>query len=260
MFNRGKRAMTHIPLVCVHGWGLTPHTWGPFLRALAACLPRTLLQRLEIWLPDMEFCRCPPRAAPPLPDLPARTRIVPARDAGKLPRRAIWIGHSLGLAWSLRHAREPLALAAIAGFPAFPAPAESLEAMERGIARRPSAQLAAFLRRAGAPATWLRALRDCEQDRQALLTGLRWLREWDERGRLPGAGTAEETPLVILAARDDAIIPAAVMRRLWRPRAIHWCEDAGHLLPLTQPEACARHVAPLLFSGGGAGETANEPA
>jgi pimeloyl-[acyl-carrier protein] methyl ester esterase len=56
------------------------------------------------------------------------------------------------------------------------------------------------------------------------------------------AWTARANDLYLLASRDDAIVPAALSAAagdVLRANRLHWCDNGGHLLPLTNARACA---------------------
>jgi pimeloyl-[acyl-carrier protein] methyl ester esterase len=157
------------------------------------------------------------------------------------PSDAIAVGHSLGLLWLLHQAREEgrapfRALISIQGFDRFcPHIAPSRVAgMRRGLRRDPAQTLEAFWRGCGtepfAPPGTLNVGR--------LDQGLGWLMDWDEtvtRAKLA-------CPVLALAARDDAVVPAAMSEAIWGADKIHWSDTGGHVLPLKHPEWCANHV------------------
>lgn len=195
--------------VLVHGWGF--HA-GIF----ADLVPR--LHGAEITLVDLGFVAGGPEGAREWPD------------------DAIAVGHSLGLLWLLKQGfGRYKALVSIQGFDCFSchvAPSR-LAALKRGLKREPGGTLQAFWRSSGATGF---ALPESLNARR-LDEGLHWLMEWDARTERE----ALACPLLVLASRDDVIVPPSMSEAIWG-EAIIWSPDGGHVLPLKHPEWCARHV------------------
>ena len=61
---------------------------------------------------------------------------------------------------------------------------------------------------------------------------------WDA----PKAKQELACPVLALAARDDAVVPASMSEAIWETPGIIWSPDGGHVLPLRHPRWCARHV------------------
>lgn len=201
-------------LVFVHGWGFHAGIWE-------ALLPR--LEGHETGVVDLGFCRGGPKAVT------------------SLPAGAVYIGHSFGLLWLLRHGPRPMkALVSIAGFDCFHAHVapSAIDPIRVGIAKNLPAQMRHFWRQCGAP-----DFTATEFDRATLLAGLDWLSRWDGRKELE----TFHAPLLALASEDDAIVPAAASRAMWEGRAdFHMRPDGGHALPLTRPEWCAERIGTFL--------------
>jgi pimeloyl-[acyl-carrier protein] methyl ester esterase len=200
--------------VLVHGWGFNANLWDDFA---------PLLGDAEIVRVDLGFIS------------------GASGDSSSFPEDAIAIGHSLGTAWLLRQFAEgggcPFrALVAIQGFDRFcpHVPRARLAGMRRGLKRDPAATLAAFWRACGvetfAPADALNPER--------LDEGLAWLTQWDLRE----AKAALACPVLALAARDDAIVSPSMSAAIWGDDNIRWSDWGGHVLPLSRPDWCARHV------------------
>jgi pimeloyl-[acyl-carrier protein] methyl ester esterase len=201
--------------VFVHGWGFHAGIWRDVVRHLPGA---------EISLVDLGFVRGGPEGV------------------GAWPSDAIAVGHSLGVLWLLQRAGErrsppaPVrALVSVQGFDRFcpPIPPSRVAGMRRALKRDAGATVQAFWSGSGtdafAPAEAL--------DADRLDTGLDWLLHWDARAAKAKLGC----PILALAARDDAIVPAAMSEAVWGAD-IHWSETGGHVLPLRHPEWCARHV------------------
>jgi pimeloyl-[acyl-carrier protein] methyl ester esterase len=200
--------------VFVHGWGFNAAIWRDLLG---------FMRTSEVSLVDLGFVAGGP----------------PSRTAW--PKDAIAVGHSLGLLWLLHRAGEEgsapfCGLVSIQGFGRFcpPIPASRVVGIRRGLRRDPYQTLDAFWRGCGtepfAPHEALNV--------QRLDEGLGWLMDWDETE----ARAALAWPTLVLAARDDAVVPAAMSEAIWGKDDINWSQTGGHVLPLKQPEWCARHV------------------
>lgn len=203
-------------LYLVHGWGFDASFWQP----LQAELPD-----IDCLTVDLGF-RAPPR----LPDPPAGARLVA-------------VGHSLGVPWLLRHRFDWHALVAINGFTRFSRtpgfahgwPGKVLERMRAVLYERPEQVHAEFIRRCGLCRPAAGAL-----NAEALADGLEWLKDWDERADLP------RTPLLALAGALDAVVSPDMTRDCFAERDLRWCEDGGHLLPISHARWCAGQIRDLL--------------
>ncbi len=110
----------------------------------------------------------------------------------------------------------------------------ALPRCKRGLEREPGGTLQAFWRSCGAAGfAWPEALNVARLDE-----GLDWLMHWDARK----AKDELACPVLALASRDDAIVPASMSEAVWRDARIEWSQDGGHVLPLRHPRWCARHV------------------
>jgi pimeloyl-[acyl-carrier protein] methyl ester esterase len=153
------------------------------------------------------------------------------------PSDAIAIGHSLGLLWLLEQGGGRFrGLVSIQGFDCFCCHIDRsrIAALKRGLEREPGGTLQAFWRSCGASGFALpEALNVARLDQ-----GLDWLMHWDARK----AKQELACPVLALAARDDAIVPASMSEAIWEDTGIIWSQDGGHVLPLRHPRWCARHV------------------
>lgn len=164
-----------------------------------------------------------------------------------VPAGYIGVGHSAGLLDLLGN-RPPGCggLVAINGFtcfsqaPDFPfgMPTRVLDRMLLRLEADPAATVSAFRTRCGAADGFSGML---QPDR--LEQGLRALR--DDDGRTGAA--LSELRLLALAGRHDPIVSPDLTAASFDPGAIRWNENAGHLLPLTDPNWCARQL--MEFAG-----------
>ncbi len=206
-----------IPLVFVHGWGLNSTMWDPMISALATHDCHTI---------DLGFIA-----------------------GGKTnwqewSEPAIYIGHSLGSLWVLKFLQEkPLNLTgfvAIAGFSDFTqcADQKTLQLMQRGIEKKPVAQLSHFWRQAGVPGK-----PEADKLNQSrLLEGLNWLAKWQLSSNGPNLTCSK----CILASKKDKIVPSQVTETQWQPDQIIWHETAPHTLPMIEPHWCAKNLQEFL--------------
>ncbi|MGH6804687.1 MAG: alpha/beta fold hydrolase [Methyloceanibacter sp.] len=196
--------------VLVHGWGFHAGIWTDVIGHL---------QGAEITLVDLSFVSGGPKGK------------------ADWPSDAIAVGHSLGLLWLLQHGGGRFrALVSVQGFDCFCChiPPSRVAALKRGLEREPHGTLQAFWRSCGAAGFALPdALNVARLDE-----GLDWLMHWDARK----AKDELACPVLALAARDDAIVPASMSEAIWQDVDIKWSQDGGHVLPLRHPRWCARHV------------------
>lgn len=202
-------------ITLVHGWGCDPALWRDVV---------PLLDGLDVEVADLGFF-----SRPALPSPCTAPRIA--------------VGHSLGALWWLALTGLPWrTLVAINGFPRFTAaddfphgvPPRVLERMRRRFAAAPAAVLAEFHAACG----MADAAPELPAGAAPLADGLALLAATD--GRAAMAQRAGD--VWALATRDDAIVPPAMSEAAFAalaPQRLRWLDDGGHLLPLTQPQACA---------------------
>ncbi len=194
--------------VFVHGWGFGPSVWD----GVRARLPDPgLAVDLGFFGPE----------------------VLPALPAGPL----LAVGHSYGVLWLLK--RRPFAwagLVSVNGFARFPeasdypgVPARQLARMIQRFGQDGAAVTADFMRRIGhAPPAFEAA------DTQRLGEALQNLADWDERG-------AQAGPVLALAGGADPLVTEAMSRAAWGG-GLRLLPQAGHLLPLTDPDWCAEMI------------------
>jgi pimeloyl-[acyl-carrier protein] methyl ester esterase len=196
--------------VLVHGWGFHAGIWADFASHLDGA---------AVTLVDLGFVSGGPKGET------------------DWPSGAIAVGHSLGLLWLLQRGGGKFrALVSVQGFDCFCchiAPSR-VAALKRGLEREPHATLQAFWRSCGAAGF---ALPDA-LNLARLDEGLDWLMHWDARK----AKDELACPVLALAARDDAIVPASMSEAIWQDTGVIWSQDGGHALPMRHPRWCARHV------------------
>jgi pimeloyl-[acyl-carrier protein] methyl ester esterase len=200
--------------VFVHGWGFDAGVWEGVAAHLAGH---------ELSFVDLGF-------------LGANAEV-----GQSWPEGAIAVGHSLGTLWLLRATEEggapPLrALVSIQGFDRFCpyVPRARVASMRRELRRDAASTLQNFWDACGSEPFSDPVSLNTER----LDEGLTWLMEWDAR-------TAKERlayPILALAARDDRIVPQPMSEAIWGGGEMRWSEGGGHVLPLTRPDWCARHV------------------
>lgn len=196
--------------VLVHGWGFHAGIWADLLRHLDGA---------GVTLIDLGFVSGGPKGET------------------DWPKDAIAVGHSLGLLWLLKQGGNRFrALISIQGFDCFCchiAPSR-VEALKRGLEREPGRTLQTLWRSCGAAGFALPEALNVP----GLREGLDWLMHWDARE----AKDKLACPVLALASRDDPIVPPAMSEAIWQERGLVWSQDGGHVLPLSHPRWCARHV------------------
>ena len=150
---------------------------------------------------------------------------------------AIYITHSLGTLWTLKHKRPQMkALVVVNGFASF-APFTShrvLEAMKRRLQSDPHNQMTEFWLNADATETPPTSVLNIER----LSEGLDWLAHWNEEE----AVKALDVPILVLAGSEDKILPLEKMKAHWQNTPMHIKEEAGHSLPQTHADWCAEKI------------------
>ncbi len=188
-------------IVFVHGWGLAPDFWEP----LVAHFPDA-----DITYVDLGFHGTP--------------------DLNTPDDKALYIAHSLGTLWALEHCADKMsALVAINGFTCFSdfTDPRILQAMQKGLARNPEAQMQQFFKAAD-----LKASTD-NLDTVRLQEGLNWLIHKDMHHALT-------MPHLALLGAQDPIAPSKALQEQWD--TIKTCKNGGHALPQTHPEWCTNTI------------------
>ncbi len=222
----------NLGLVFYHGWGLDVNFWQP--------LAARLSQHPQVFFDAGYF------GAPQNPNLSPDNRWV-------------GIGHSLGFARALQTppAGGWAALVSVAGFTRFCAlrsggegqPRRVVERMVRAYALEPQAVLADFLARCNLSAC-LPDLNAVRND-SLLATDLALLMDIDVQAPLRALTTQGtlHTPVLALAARDDAIVPSALTEATFAQRPhtrLVWCGQGGHALGHAEADVCAAAIVDFL--------------
>ncbi|MEN4920928.1 alpha/beta hydrolase [Achromobacter spanius] len=201
-------------LLFVHGWAFDAAFWTP-LRAELADWPQAVSDAGYFGPP-----RHPELAGP-----------------------VIAVGHSLGVLRLLRELPSGCAgLVSINGFPRFGAapdyagvPARMLDRMLKRLSESPLAVVREFRQRCGDESEF------AEPRLAALGRDLEALRDEDQRAAL----AALPVPLLGLAGEADPIVSAAMTRAAFAGHPgqdIHWREQGGHLLPVSDTAWCASRI------------------
>lgn len=237
-------------LVMLHGWGLHGGIFDGIARALACTWRVTLID-----LPGHGRSR----GVPPVADLSGLAAAV-ARAA---PRRACWLGWSLGglvaLQYALDAPREPVGLILVSASPRFVSdgdwPGVDPETLQ-GFAAGLDADYLNTLRRflalqiqgcehgAGLLRDLRREMMRFPPAPEALRIGLALLRDTDLRPRL---GDLAAPTLLLCGDRDRIVPPRAVTAaaRLMPASRLHCITGAGHAPFLSHPDEFITAVATL---------------
>lgn len=201
-----------IPLVLVHGWGFDAGFWQPVLERLPDFTAEAV---------DLGFT-----GRPQLPEV----------------KRPLVVAHSMGLAWALANLPRPWAGAfAINAFPRFTRARHFIEGVAPRVVERmvqrfadePAAVTAEFLRRCGVDEPDCRNLAP-----QPLGEALAWLARCDEISAL----AMLRCPVAAVAGGHDPIVPEAMSRSAFARHDLTIVAEAGHLLPLTNPDWIAGQI------------------
>lgn len=216
-------------LLFVHGWAFDASVWTP-LRAELGAWPQAVA--------DAGYF-----GAAQSPAAALSRGNHPAIDPASRP--VIAIGHSLGVLRLLQDLPAGcVGLVSINGFPRFGAapdfdagvPRRMLDRMMKRLSADPVAVVRDFRERCGDASAF------GEPRLEPLARDLQALRDEDQRDAL----AALPVPLLILAGRDDPIVPAAMTQAAFGGRPgdeRHDLEHGGHLLPVSAAPWCARHIA-----------------
>ncbi len=192
-------------LVFVHGWGSDISVWDSMIDAF---------QEHECHRINLGF--------------------IGDEDISVPEGKFIGIGHSLGGMWLLkRYPEQMIGFISIASFNCFYRyiPKSVLSMMQNNIVKDAAAQLQDFWRSAGLDQP--KGFKNLKSVK--LLEGLAHLAKWKVSIPL-------DTPIKVLASRDDKIVPEKMTQSIWAQYDIEWINDGGHMLPLTQPEWCIQHI------------------
>ena len=204
----------------VHGWGSDARMWDSLLAELA------LPSETPCISVNLGFIGTASDAKEAMECLTADT---------------ICVGHSLGVLWLLKHLPRDIAgLISIAGFDRFEPEGGNavLKQMQDGLEHNMRAQMKAFWRNAHMPLNYPPE----ELNYTRLRNGLEILQEWDAREEVQRLAC----PILALASTDDKVVTANMSRAVWPEHLIRWSPTGGHMLPLTEPQWCVRHIRSFL--------------
>ena len=158
----------------------------------------------------------------------------------KIPdNKFIGIGHSLGGSWLLKHYPDQMiGFVSIASFNCFykHIPKHVLSIMKRNASVNISKQMMDFWEHAGLGQP--QGFKNLHPTK--IIEGLNWLSQWDNE--IPS-----HLPIKVLASEDDHIVPKSMTDDIWKDYDIEWVEDGGHMLPLTKPEWCVKHIQKFIY-------------
>ncbi len=199
-------------IIFVHGWGFGPSFWDGIREELA--------------------------------DLPTDTVDLGFFGSGKTADGDIYVTHSMGFAWALKHVK-PTAIVAINGFTKFCSgpdwpegvPPRMLSRMIRQFARAPETVWCDFMKNSG--------MKDPEYpdnaDDHSLLSGLKDLEAWDVRQAFSDFSGDK----LIMASTQDRIVPEKLTSASFGDDVI-WYKGGNHLLPLYEAQSICTHIRQFL--------------
>lgn len=164
----------------------------------------------------------------------------------KTLEKAIFVSHSLGCLWTLKHISPTAmhAFAAINGFGRFTdfASDDVLEMMAKSLRRNIKIQMQMFWKNCNLPQN-MRQLYEPSLNTVALSQGLSWLGSWDMRNKLQDLKD-RDISVLSLGGALDLIVPVEQMQAHWESLGYDVVinEQAGHALPLTHGAWCAKQM------------------
>ncbi|MFT9014241.1 MAG: alpha/beta hydrolase [Acetobacter sp.] len=225
--------MQGLRAVFLHGWGFGPDIWTPVISRLGWDGVQT---------PDLGF----------LGTTGASVDEVFER-IGQEGRPVLAVGHSLGFLWLASQQGWPagsimVGVNAFGCFAARPDFAQGVSArilarMIKGLETDAAGVVNTFRARCGAPAV----PEGCCVNVAPLRAGLDMLMQADVR--TPLAGMAGR--ICILGGTEDAVVPPAMLAASVPGGVTTRWVEGGHMLPWTNPEACARLLRDVAASGAG---------
>ncbi len=193
-------------IVFVHGWGSAPFVWKDILPHFE--------KNYDCHTINMGF--------------------LGDEDFTMPEGKFIGIGHSLGGLWLLKHYPEQMiGFISVASFNCFYKyiPEQILDSMKRNMVQNSVDQVKEFWHHAGLDQSGgFKNLKPAK-----LIEGLSWLSKWD-------AETPNGLPVMVLASRNDHIVPRRMTEKIWGEYPIKWIDTGGHMLPITQSEWCTEHI------------------
>jgi pimeloyl-[acyl-carrier protein] methyl ester esterase len=233
-------------LVFIHGWGLDATLWD----GVCALLPEFEQERIDLGFFGSQEQDSPPPLAVGIrgglakqeTPSPAKTKdLAKAKSKFLLPlppgeRNNILIGHSLGFVHGLNKHQDWRGWIAINSFPRFVeskagkgcVSAPVLRDMRMRLIANTNLTLFGFYQLLGLPTP------KGTPNSDRLRDGLDALRDLDI-----SEAAAKLAPGVVIASKNDPLVPVATSVALAEGENILWHEDGGHVLPLTDPAFCA---------------------
>lgn len=208
-------------IVFVHGWGEDSRIW----RAIAKFLPGYNHHYKELGFIQN--------------NLPESEHIYNLDNA-------VFISHSLGTLWTLKHIAidKICALIAINGFGRFTdfTDNKTLDIMAQTLRRNKVLQMKSFWKNCNLPKN-MQQMYEPVLNESVLSQGLLWLSSWDQRNKLQKLRD-RGIPVLSLGGKKDQILPPEIMQEHWEYIRINLVmhQQAGHALPITHPQWCAERI------------------
>ncbi len=206
-------------LTFIHGWGMDNRVWGKLLTHF----PEEKIRFINLCFTN---------------------NIIPSKVEGSLHSlsvgrddKAIYITHSLGTMWALKHHYHDMAgLITINGFTNFTDFIDKriLRSMQKHLKRNPNILMNEFWDNISLPSD----LRSDNLNIDRLYEGLEWLINWDVEPELK----ALQVPILSLAGNKDPLLSNKMLEKQLLSTNININENGGHILPLTHPEWCANKI------------------
>lgn len=158
-----------------------------------------------------------------------------------LSEKIIYVGHSLGVLWLLKHIKNHeniKGFVSINGFDCFYkfTPAEQIQTMKNNIDKNHSAQMRSFYHRCGLKKDY--GLLKSNYNIQNLKTGLDWLETWDCTKNL----SEIKCKILAICSENDRIVPITESDRIWGDHDMIKTKEGSHILPISAPDLCSYHI------------------
>jgi len=162
-----------------------------------------------------------------------------------LPAEAVYVTHSMGLAWCLQQETTIKGLVVCNGFTKFCASDDwqngvaerMLSRMIRQFERAPEKVWVEFMKNCGTSSPEYPAMGDVDLMKRGLMA----LQSWDVRDDYKAC----DCPKLVLASQKDEIVPENLTTASFTEDVI-WYKEGNHLLPLFETQSVAQHIRTFL--------------
>tara|TARA_A100001015_G_scaffold81345_1_gene90113 strand:+ start:9400 stop:10029 length:630 start_codon:yes stop_codon:yes gene_type:complete len=193
-------------LIFAHGWGFDQTFWQK--------LSEKFSNRYDVLMVDFGY---------------TGNKVVTLDNLNE--KKAICIGHSLGVLWLLKNVSNPRALISISGFIGYQSffGINKIQKMKRILLKNTATQMKLFYKHTGFNVTPTITF-----DTEALVDGLEYLQFGDASKEL----SKLKCPVLAITSRDDRIMPQGIAKKIWKNHNLHVLRDGGHVTPVSKVDEC----------------------